>query len=116
MIPPEAKNLHVSETPAKFNERHPLDHIYGLALSQLEKGKGKERHGEDRSFLQQKWVHITDAVGLGFLTGQAIKKLEEAVDCKDKMSYAEWEKEMVGALNYIAMAVYYEKMRLNLLP
>jgi hypothetical protein len=90
---------------------HPLYDVYRKAIRQALDGKGQERHGQQRLFEKQPWVTITDTHGLGFLTGQAEKKLREAFANKDKADDAWFEKELLGALNYIAMALLYKDMQ-----
>ena len=58
---------------------HPLEVIFKKAVEQVASGKGNERHGDGGDFMIQPWVNITRLHGRGFLTGQAQKKLEEAV-------------------------------------
>lgn len=94
---------------------HPLNEIYSDAIDQCAGGKGNERHGQGQDFLSQKWVRIARQHGIGFLTGQAQKKLEEAMNYyhnnqADAPIRSEWwEREMLGALNYLAMAIYFER-------
>lgn len=51
----------------------------------------------------EKWLEIARTHGIGFLTGQAEKKLKEA----QGMDADAWEREMLGAINYAAMAILY---------
>lgn len=51
----------------------------------------------------EKWLEIARTHGIGFLTGQAEKKLKEA----QGMDADAWEREMLGAINYAAMAMLY---------
>jgi len=88
---------------------HPLHEIYVDAVAQAETGKGFERHSKGKGFYDQRWKSITDEAGMGFLTGQAMKKLAEATGRMDDISQQEWEKEMLGAMNYMAMAMLYRR-------
>lgn len=87
---------------------HPLHEVYRDAVAQAETGKGFERHGHKDGFYEQRWRYITDEVGGGFLLGQAIKKIAEATRVREKGS-PEWERELLGALNYLAMTLLYER-------
>lgn len=91
-------------------EQHPLMGVYQAAIAQANHGKGEERHGKGTPFLQQPWVDLAKTHGVGFLTGQADKKLREASTNIDVASNDWWEKEMLGALNYIAMAILHRKV------
>ena len=95
--------LHHSKLP----QPHPLRAIYGAALEQLTHGKG-ERHGGDAvPFLEQRWLALSDAFGGQGLFWQAGKKLEEAMGKEGEAR----ERELLGALNYLAMGILYEQIR-----
>jgi len=74
-------------------------------------GKGEERHGHGTPFMEQPWHQIADRQGLGFLVGQAEKKIGEATAMiqhnpgRDGVEF--WQKEIRGAMNYLAMAMLY---------
>ena len=87
---------------------HPLHEVYKDAVAQAESGKGMERHGRSDGFYEQRWRHIADEVGTGFLMGQALKKIAEATRVHEHGSQA-WERELLGALNYVSMAILYER-------
>ena len=82
-----------------------LDEVYHQAA----KGKGQERHADGNAWLDQPWVKITDAAGIGFLTGQAIKKTGES----RRMNTDAACKEMLGAMHYLAMAIHYRRTHAN---
>lgn len=88
---------------------HPLDKIFKKAVDQVATGKGNERHGDDSDFMIQPWVNITKLHGRGFLTGQAHKKLEEAVRNRVGHNYDWYEREILGAINYLAMSLLAEE-------
>ena len=90
-------------------QTHPLMGVFQAAVAQATSGKGEERHGKGSSFMDQPWVDLAKTHGIGFLTGQADKKLREASKNFGIGSDEWWEKEMLGALNYIAMAILYKK-------
>lgn len=78
------------------------------AYEQASSGKGKERHaGNGLAFTEQpmqtisKLLNTTD--GLAF---QAIKKITEA---KGMVTFEQKERELLGAINYIAGIIIYEK-------
>lgn len=89
--------------------KHPLERIFALALEQATQGKGEERHGNGGDFVSQPWVGLARVHGTGFLTGQAQKKIMEAVANKPESNYLWYEREMLGAINYLAMALIYDK-------
>lgn len=86
---------------------HPLFDVYMQAIAQVAFGKG-ERHGGSASpFMDQSWKRITDAHGVGWLTGQAAKKIEEAITNTTRNSEwgrEAWEREILGAIAYLGMA------------
>lgn len=88
---------------------HPLHEVYTDAVAQAEGGKGQHRHGLGRGFYEQQWLDVCHRHGTGFLTGQAVKKLNEAAELKGSLTVEAWEKEMLGALNYCAMAILYRR-------
>jgi hypothetical protein len=75
------------------------------ALHQAQDGKGQERHANGKPFDQQPIMAITDLVGMGFQTGQAIKKTVEAHGMVNRGQLAEAERKLLGAINFIAAAV-----------
>lgn len=90
----------------KINDNeHPLAEAFMMVIEQVSKGKGMERHGgEGVEFYEQPWKRLADTHGIGFLTGQAAKKLEEA----QRMEGSAWSKEMLGAMAYMGMAILYK--------
>lgn len=87
---------------------HMLDEVFAAALEQVTSGKGEERHGNGQGFIDQPWRRIADTHGTGFLTGQAAKKLEEAQRFSE---HERWEREMLGAMVYIAMAILHTRLK-----
>lgn len=92
---------------------HPIEEVFKTCVQQLASGKGQQRHGHNnKSFFDQQWVEVTRRHGLGFLTGQAVKKANEAalnLENLDKEA-GWWEREMIGAINYMAMAILYRRL------
>jgi hypothetical protein len=87
--------------------KHPLEEIFGDALAQATRGKGHARHGLGRdsserdNFLAQDWRAIARRHGPGFLSGQAEKKLREALE----LPAAERRTELLGVLVYVGMLI-----------
>ena len=86
---------------------HPLFPIFLQALDQVMHGKGERHGGKTTPFMQQPWLHYANMHGSGFLTGQAAKKLEEAVTTKKGEAL---EQELLGAIVYTGMAVLKHQM------
>lgn len=81
------------------------------ALDQAQDGKGAERHANSLPFDQQPMQTIAAQVGVGFLTGQAIKKTQEGQTLPAGRDVAE----LLGAINYLAGAVIFlESQRIPL--
>lgn len=99
----EVKFVDLSGGLSGMND-HPLQAVFDRCIEQVTSGKGEERHGKGLEFFEQPWVDIARTHGIGFLTGQAEKKLKEAqgMDAADA-----WEREMLGAIVYAAMAILY---------
>ena len=92
-------------------ELHPLETVFDQCVEQAVSGKGEERHGHGAPFMEQPWHQIADRQGLGFLVGQAEKKIGEASAFiqqnpgPDGIEF--WQKEIRGAINYLGMAMLY---------
>lgn len=97
----EAAIKQVQET-----EEHPLYPVFVRAISQAMYGKGERHGGAKTSFLDQPWTHYAKLHGRGFLTGQAAKKLEEAVSTREGTAF---EDELLGAMVYIGMAILHNR-------
>lgn len=80
----------------------PLAIVFDEALYQAQSGKGKERHANDRQFMDQPIMEIGRMVGPGFAIGQAIKKGQEAIRLS---AISAQERELLGAINYLAAAI-----------
>lgn len=78
----------------------PLAKVLQFALNQAQHGKGKERHANDKPFLQQPIMEIGRMVGAGYNIGQAMKKAQEAMRLPPERARAE----LLGAINYLAAA------------
>ena len=86
---------------------HPLIAIFIEAVEQAMFGKGERHGGAQTPFLEQPWVHYGKMHGVGFLTGQAAKKLEEAASTK---AGEDWRREILGSLVYSGMALLHQEM------
>lgn len=109
-------DLDVKQNPRSIADEfqaHPLYDVFLQAFQQATGGKGA-RHGGDRTpFYRQQWVTLANHHGVGFLTGQATKKLNEAAHRVEhpelsseiaKPGDAAWNREVLGALVYAGMA------------
>lgn len=87
----------------KYNK---LKDILDRAFDQASVGKGKARHANNDNFEDQPILAETRAVGIGFVAGQARKKILEAT-----RYYQEHPEraiaDLLGAINYIAAEVIY---------
>jgi len=89
------------------------DPMYGSLAGVLQaahdhaaRGKGHDRHGsDDVPFLDQSSMQTTRRVGLGFPSGQIMKKAAEAKGMADRGEYDAAVAEFFGIINYAAIAV-----------
>lgn len=72
------------------------------AYEQAAGGKGKERHARSKPFHKQPIMEIARMVGPGYPTGQAMKKLQEAVGMMNRDELEKAQAEALGAINYAA--------------
>lgn len=94
-------------TPDLTEDYAPLRAILDAAYEQAASGKGKERHANDRPFLDQPICEIgrmLASVCDGELY-QAIKKAQEASNMLARGDSDKAEHELLGAINYLAAAV-----------
>lgn len=77
------------------------------AYHQAASGKGKERHANDLPFHEQPMQQIARRRGLGFILGQADKKTEEAQGMLERGEREAWEREILGAIVYLAGALIF---------
>lgn len=83
-----------------------LFNILALAYDQAARGKGKERHANNKPFNKQPIIELADKYGTGFLLGQAAKKLEESTG----MTYGADVKELLGAIVYTSASIMHLEM------
>ena len=82
----------------------PLKEALKAAYAQASAGKGKDRHANGKSFLEQPIMEIGRMVGVGYQTGQAMKKAQEAGGMASRQQYEAARAELLGAINYLAAA------------
>jgi hypothetical protein len=82
----------------------PLREVLHAAYTQAADGKGKDRHANGKPFLEQPIMEIGRMVGMGYQTGQAMKKAQEACGMLQRMQYEAARAELLGAINYLAAA------------
>lgn len=82
-----------------------LARILDRAYDQSARGKGRERHANDKPFRQQPIMEIARMVGLGGHAYQICKKTQEAVGMANRGDSAAAIAEFYGAIVYSAAAV-----------
>ncbi|WP_295541046.1 hypothetical protein [uncultured Pseudacidovorax sp.] len=97
----------ITPAPAQQTGYERLYLVLSQAYDQAANGKGKERHANGLPFEQQPMQVIARSHGIGFITGQAAKKLEEAVGMLGRGQTDAAMKEMLGAIVYTAGAVIF---------
>lgn len=83
---------------------HSLKGVLDAAYYQAAYGKGKERHADGQPFGDQPIMQIAQAHGVGFLTGQAEKKMREALGMLARGEAEAAQRELLGAIVYTAAA------------
>lgn len=86
-----------------INNYNILKNILVDAYKQCSEGKGYIRHGKNKSFTDQPMFTIAREHGIGFLTGQAAKKLGEMHNLD---TYQAKRNELLGAIVYTAAAIH----------
>ena len=85
-----------------------LGEILLAAFKQASEGKGHDRHARDNApFDDQPMQRIARDHGIGFITGQARKKMEEAIGMYRRDDPEAAEREFLGAINYLAGAIIF---------
>lgn len=82
----------------------PLQRILSAAYDQSANGKGRERHAGGRPFEDQPIMVIGRMVGLGYQTGQIMKKSQEAVGMVSRGQHDAAKRELLGVIVYAAAA------------
>jgi hypothetical protein len=92
----------------------PLKTVLMLAYQQAALGKGKERHASGKPFMRQPMMEICRSHGMGFATGQADKKSQEAIGMVARGEHDAAKFEILGAINYLAGAyLLIDEMRMQ---
>ena len=89
------------------SDRHPLQAVFDRCIEQAASGKGEERHGHGREFYEQPWVGLTRDFGVAGPLFQASKKLRESFGMYERGDLEAFEREVLGAINYSAMAILF---------
>lgn len=82
----------------------PLHGVLMKAYEQAMLGKGMERHANGKPFEAQPMMEIGRMVGMGYHTGQAMKKSQEAGGMVERSQFRAAQAELLGAINYLAGA------------
>lgn len=91
-------------SPAEFNPHGELERVLALAFEQSAIGKGKERHGNGKPFVKQPILEIGRMVGIGYQTGQIMKKAQEATTMASRGNHQGAKGELLGIIVYAAAA------------
>lgn len=102
---PSAGSILLDWSATASTEYAPLAAILQEAYDQAATGKGKERHANDRAFIDQPILEIGRMCGPGFNTGQSIKKQQEAMGMLTRGEHAAAIRDLLGAINYAASAI-----------
>jgi len=94
-----------ASAPARSADYAPLGEVITEAFKQASQGKGYERHGQGKDFLDQPIMAIGRMVGPGYNTGQAMKKAQEAKSMTDRGEVDAAVAELLGVIVYAASAV-----------
>ena len=84
-----------------------LADILTRAYNQAAKGKGADRHANELPFDKQPMQTIAAKHGVGFLLGQADKKIAEAHGMLRRDEQDKAVHELLGAINYVAGAILF---------
>jgi len=83
-----------------------LSDVLTEAYEDAANGKGHHRHGDATTpFLDQPSMQIGRMVGVGYPIGQAMKKAHEASTRTDRGDYSGAVHELLGVINYAALAI-----------
>lgn len=91
-----------NDIPAGYDDLH---RILMSAFDQSARGKGKERHANDKPFNVQPIMEIARMVGLGGHAYQCMKKTQEAVGMSNRGSHDAAIAEFKGVIVYAAAAI-----------
>lgn len=94
----------LSVIPGGVPGYEPLAKVLELAFDQSANGKGRQRHGRGKRFLDQPIFGISRMVGLGGLTYQIMKKAQEATSMNHDGKPEAAQAELLGVMVYAAAA------------
>ena len=97
-----------SAIPSSHSDLH---RVLMKAFEQSAKGKGQERHGNGKSFMEQPIMEIGRMVGMGYQTGQVMKKVQEATTMNERGQVQAAQAELLGAIVYCAAAYLFLEER-----
>ncbi len=97
------KHAHADEHAIEMYEPSPerYEGLYAVleaAHDRAAKGKGRERHAQERPFEEQPILNITEMVGPGGLAFQIMKKAQESL----RLTPADAQKELLDIIVYAA--------------
>jgi hypothetical protein len=84
----------------------PLWDQLNAAANQAAHGKGKERHGNGKPWLDQTMFMVIGIAGIGFALGQALKKTIEGCGMLARDQHDAARQEFLGAIVYLAGACH----------
>ena len=90
-----------------------LADILTRAYNQAAMGKGADRHANELPFDKQPMQTIAAKHGVGFLLGQADKKIAEAHGMLRRGEQDKAVHELLGAINYVAGAILFTEAEAN---
>lgn len=82
-----------------------LARVLELAYDQSAKGKGSERHANQKPFKNQPIMEIARMVGVGGHSYQICKKAQEATTMVEREKFDAAKAEFLGAIVYAAAAI-----------
>lgn len=82
----------------------PLGRVLQHAFDQSATGKGRERHGNGKPFIEQPIMEIGRMVGIGYQVGQVMKKAQEAATMASRGNHTGAQAELLGVIVYAAAA------------
>ena len=99
----------LSSNPARepaVSDYDALHDVLNAAAAQATEGKGAQRHANGKPWLEQTLFRVTAVHGIGFPTGQAAKKIEEAMGMIARNEHDAARRELLGAIVYLAAACH----------
>ena len=104
-LPCEKCSSHLTQNQMTVPGYESLGRILQGAYDQSAKGKGKERHANDKSFDRQPIMEIARMVGVGGHSYQMCKKAQEATGMVDRDKLDAAIAEFRGVIVYAASAI-----------